>query len=764
MAADTPDARSIESWEEVFCYPVPTARRIERELRHDVVSNREKLRSLVGVRYRDLLDTAQRIMVMNEEIKKVEQNLSGITIGCNSVAISRKCNELRKLQGVQFERVSSDRTFAAHLTLFTKCVSAISRLLHHGCSIAVSSKLMVISRILHNTLCQSKKAVPYVERLWSRLGYLRRTLLKHINVQLASHNLPAQDIVKSLSAYCLTTSSSAEDAYRYFHDIRQEEIGRQIGKNGSVRHNLLSALALYMYTLQNTVELLGGQFFTTLENLTSSPLLDDPAVRVIGELEIGTLYPWISKEIRNFKPWIKHDRMSKQTLEMLVNSWSKIAFDNLVTRAKSKLKCCENFQELLSIRKCLLEKWLPAFSSIPCYSSTDVLDKIRRMINEQLITVIQLRNNELDSVGEAISSAMTKWPDVSTFASKLWEPEFVFADTSDGATRFKLQLVDRVQGHDSCVLHVLDAYKYWLNAVINRSSMIQELRNLKWEDVLDDDVEEELSETICDYLSDDDPHILQNEQIESLLKSYKSLEIVLKLAAERKSPPHQLSQTAFLLRITRSIRENSPDQVAITDYSFAQSLVPSLHSILAEKISSQSSLSTIGKSLLRHRTRCAGRSLWEGDEPLPVLPSQATFKILQQLVLSMEQEGPDLWTPAAISALKRDMLDRIGTVVMTNYEKLLSTAELGQARQSVQQEQESHKSSLRDHKIQLLFDLLYLRSALSCNDKSASKQSLKKVVDVVHKDLKLSGDSMDILGSRSHEYWLRTRLLFGLLG
>lgn len=48
MATDVPDSRSLSSWEEAFQYPIPTVRRVEQELRRDIASNREKLRSLVG--------------------------------------------------------------------------------------------------------------------------------------------------------------------------------------------------------------------------------------------------------------------------------------------------------------------------------------------------------------------------------------------------------------------------------------------------------------------------------------------------------------------------------------------------------------------------------------------------------------------------------------------------------------------------------------------------------------------------------------------
>lgn len=56
MATETPDVRNIKSWKEAFQYPIPTVRKVEQELRRDIATNREKLRSLVGYVHTTLFD------------------------------------------------------------------------------------------------------------------------------------------------------------------------------------------------------------------------------------------------------------------------------------------------------------------------------------------------------------------------------------------------------------------------------------------------------------------------------------------------------------------------------------------------------------------------------------------------------------------------------------------------------------------------------------------------------------------------------------
>ena len=48
MAPEAPDPTTFSSWEEAFEYPIPAVRGMEKQLRRDVESNREKLRTLVG--------------------------------------------------------------------------------------------------------------------------------------------------------------------------------------------------------------------------------------------------------------------------------------------------------------------------------------------------------------------------------------------------------------------------------------------------------------------------------------------------------------------------------------------------------------------------------------------------------------------------------------------------------------------------------------------------------------------------------------------
>ena len=63
---------------------------MERQLRNDIDSNREKLRSLVGASYRDLLGTAESIVEMDGQMQQVEGYLAGMGVKCNSRLLEKK--------------------------------------------------------------------------------------------------------------------------------------------------------------------------------------------------------------------------------------------------------------------------------------------------------------------------------------------------------------------------------------------------------------------------------------------------------------------------------------------------------------------------------------------------------------------------------------------------------------------------------------------------------------------------------------------------
>ncbi|KAK2803850.1 hypothetical protein FQN50_006858 [Emmonsiellopsis sp. PD_5] len=780
MAADVPDAQSLKSWQEAFQHPIPTVRRVEQELRRDITSNREKLRSLVGVRYRDLLDTAQTIVGMNDEIQEVETHLSNISRQCNPRLIEKKAEH-----GIH-DKGADDRAIAAQLALLHNCTTTGYRLFRkHGSNLLVA-KLLVISRLLHKTLSQSNRAPVFLDNLRSQLASLRRSLLKRIDRRLSSPASTTQDMVQTMSAYCLATSSSSNDVLRHFHQVRLEAIESLLQKEDPTFANVEQSINLFIHTLKRTSDLLSGSLSDALGKLTTHPILDDPEVRNLDALGTDIFKRWVANDIKNFTPWVKQLDLSKAETAKTIKGWSRNAFEQLTDGMSKNLQQGHNFKDILLLRKNLLEIWLPVQSSTPCHSSLDILEGIRNTINRQLVSTLRTQAKGLTLLGLEISSTITSWSDAEEHvsASSLWDADVTFLDFSDGATPFKQEIINRTLGKDSNVLQISASYHTWLSSAENCKDMIDELQGIRWEDVIEDDEDEDVLENAVGTLKQDDPNLLQKEYGTTLEKTFSALQTSLHGALANMTGLHRGRQAAFLLRVIREIRGSLPRGLSTGDHLFADDLVPKLHDILAAEINSAIPASNLTRTIGKRGGGCAGRSLWEGDPQLPIQPSPAVFRLLQKLVTAMEQQGPDLWNASAVDTLKVKLRKTISSCIQSGLEgpepppkHETSQVEDSPEDSTADNDDDTAKEPsepapvepapdvIRDRKIQLLFDVLYLDDALTVRQVAGVEENdLRPIIEFIKKDIESDEDIVEALRKRSQEYWKQTQLLFGLLG
>ena len=113
MTSEAPDPRTFKTWEDAFQYPIPVVRKLEQQLRSNAGDNREKLRSLVGASYRDLLTTAETIIDMEVRMSSVETKLSRVGHDCNSRNMERIARNAHSLRIHQRARHDDRYTFAS---------------------------------------------------------------------------------------------------------------------------------------------------------------------------------------------------------------------------------------------------------------------------------------------------------------------------------------------------------------------------------------------------------------------------------------------------------------------------------------------------------------------------------------------------------------------------------------------------------------------------------------------------------------------------
>ncbi|KAI5298906.1 hypothetical protein KEM55_002797, partial [Ascosphaera atra] len=556
---------------------------------------------------------------------------------------------------------------AGQLAFLHNCVSYVHSAFRKRGPTLLSAKVLVIARILKRGLSQGPNAPPILENTRKQLASFRRVSLKRIDKLLAAPQTSIDNLVEALAAYCLTTNASLSDAIRHFHNVRLEAIASHAQKrpDGDSHDNIQKALSLYIETLERTSVLLSGKLSSAIAKLTANPILHDPELLNNDGLAIDIFKRWLTEDVKNFTPWIKNDELTQEEKDKLIKQWSRQALDAFSKGVSENLQRFDDVSKILDIRKSLLETWLPVQASVPAHSSLDVLERLREIVNSRLSELLHKEVDALIQLGSDISAVIDKWPEMEheRAVPSLWRTDMIFKDYSDGAAAFKRDLTNRALGKTNKLLKVMEPYHIWLKGVDRRVQLIKELKGMRWDSMIEEDEDPDTVPTIVGILTTDDYDLLVSEHDSTLENAFKSLSDALATTTASLDGPSKVQRAAFLLRCIREIRGTMPRPIASPMPPFAADVVPKLHDILADFVSSRASPEKLTRQLCSKKRRCVGRLLWEGEPELPMQPSAAAFKLLQQVVGAMDMQGQDLWNPAAVGALKGRFAEVFGTAV-----------------------------------------------------------------------------------------------------
>lgn len=626
---------------------------------------------------------------------------------------------------------------------------------------------------------------PFLETLRGHLASLRQTLLKRIRKCLGSANSTADDTIEALAAYCLATSSSSDDAIRHFRDVRLGVIDSQLAITDFSGENVLKAFLLYIRTLQTSKILLSRRLSDVLSKLKARPILTDPEVRNLDDLGIDILGRWAAPEVTNFTPWIKLSELSKSDAEKVIKQWSNQAFEALVKGCQTSLSNWHDFSNLLTLRKRTLDSWLSSRSSTPTHSSLGVLEGIRTMFNEQLTRVLSDQAKKLEVFGQDISSTILYWEsNAHSETQSLWDHSIISLDYSNGAPAFKQTVMNKLLGKDEDISAALKGYQNWRSTIDSSKQSVDDLKRTKWTDILDEGEDEDPDVDITAMLNDDDPRLLRDALRSAVRQSLNTLQDSFRDTFTAFGQSNRNVKAAYLLRLIRLVRRDLPAEFIASDFSFSSDIVPKLQEMLATEVVAHTARLRLPDSRLK---RLPGRSLWEGDPELPVQPSSYTFKFLRRLMESMDQCGQDLWDLSTAQVLKQTLQRELSSSIVSTFEGLQSPTQKDTSKpdSEAKQPQEPQPSEngteptkeqpkpepesttntseahIRDCKIQIFFDTIYLKDTLS--PKEMEHSQLAETVERLRGSLDSEERVVKNIEKTAHEYWKRTKLLFGLL-
>ncbi|KAF2734858.1 hypothetical protein EJ04DRAFT_465806 [Polyplosphaeria fusca] len=783
MATEAPDPRGFKSWEDAFQYPIPVVRKLETQLRSNAGDNREKLRSLVGASYRSLLDTAETIIDMEVRMEQVEAKLAKMGQNCNSRGLDRITDNTTRMDTHNRSRDLERYTLASQLAVLRNCPIAMARLMRTGGSYLLIAKVLVVSRLIHKGLSQSKSKPPIVDQIWDKLVVMRSKLLRRINKHLATTSADSPTLVETMCAYSLATSSTPTDVLRHFHTVRKDEVAKTVQRNDDLAKHGIEALRLCIQTCQDTQAIFPRRLADSLAKLKAQPLALDQDVRALYELNLDIHDRWMGEEARNYTPQPRHDELQRPEAERLLHKFSKEAIFEFLAGIKAALKKTDQLQEVASLRQELIETWLVSGSRMAGVKSANVLDDLRDAMNHQLEFIVRSRSRDLKVVVAELNSSLSQSGSGDENSSNvLWKAAPTSASLSNGAQSFKATVSNTHQGRDDDVIRVASRYDAWMDSVLEVKGIIKSMKETRWDDTFTDDIDDsddDFGDSKHTLLSDDDPHLLEEVTQEALGDALNNLgqsfEQIIAKSSEAQNDA-SVTQAVFILRVVREISDRMP-RLRLQDRStpprtpFTADLVKPLQTVLAQQIL-QSSTKTYAESCVQYlQVKSQSNILWEGNPPIPAQPSPSAFRFLQSLTKSMASYGSDLWAPESVYVLKDMAQNRVESVWRANLETLKDMRDVAEASSEtdtngdgngdaeVKEETEGDSQDTAEVKRQklkqLLFDILYVQRYTGA--------SSPDLVDAVGAASEVDEAMLSRVKEKAADYGRKTYLLFALL-
>ncbi|KAK6440908.1 hypothetical protein LTR95_002864 [Oleoguttula sp. CCFEE 5521] len=757
MAPPPPDSSTLSSWEAAFAQPLPVVRSLHTQLTSQISSNREKLRSLVGSSYRDLLSTAEKIIEMETQIRVVEGNLGKIGRGCDSRIVTGRREERWCGGG---DREKGQLEAIARLKVAKGGIEAVGKLVRRGGDALVGAKVLGVVRLLLKSLDGVEDQGHLVRELGKRVTGLKAKLLRHVDGVLVKPGTERVELVKALCAHAMITSSNQQDVLKHFLELRLEAL--ETKSQYLSQATVLEMLELYGNTILEARDAFTRRLAERFAQLSKAPLLQDPAVSSLPELSHDVHGRWIPENIRTFTYSTYSISLANGDVDKGLEAWSgevqKIIFQSVTT----SLAAQTDIKSVLDFRHAVLMKFFIV--------SVQTRDEDPSGTFEQMRSAIVGRMYALIAEASKIELDLTT-PKTSTAGDQqlpIWDLAAKSLDTMNRAAKLRGIVIDHRHGRDEEVRQIHNTLASWSARLDEQWSVVATMRTAKWEthdlDFDLDDVGYDGNAELRTLLTKDDPRFaeerLRLDTAKALGAAFKQIADVAKDGAN----------AAYYIRVLRALEAKTIALGArLKDVTFLDaSLYSSLYKAIAEQACEQP-LREYQASLTR-LTQVVS-ILWDGTPALPLQPSLATFKFLTALQRSMASMGEDLWTRDAVEAVRRHVSEALAKSFDEEidadedavHDKNAAPESESTATNTDEDEPTEPKSTSRTTQAatQCLFDVLYLQHPLT--HPSGSPDLLDRPRASLATRAQLDEAALQRLQKSAKEYWKRTYLLFGLL-
>ncbi|POS74591.1 hypothetical protein DHEL01_v207015 [Diaporthe helianthi] len=671
-----PDLSTLTSSSQIFSatagtpsYTLPQIRSLHKHIHIAIDDKQARLRTQVGGSYRELLGTADAIVRMRAEIDDAQGVLGRMGARCGRAVVGGKVAGLGRFaaerDGVhedRFGRRSSGD--AARVKILAGCVLVLGGLqqqgragLQDGDWLVTAAKVLVLGSLLVGSFEDERPVVEVSAALGAStksLEKLKRRLLRSIDrvLETVGENTSRDLLLKALCAHSLATGTGARDVIRHFLDVRGNAMASVFDvEEHRSSMDVVKGLELYTKTILDVQYLIPNRLAEVLSSLKKETLLSDASLRGLESLRLDIYERWCGDEITDYKPSIRHDDLDgKQAVDML-SKWSAKGSEVLLQGLEKTLERTTEFKAITELRTEVLQLWIRDGGKARGSDPSVMLGKLRETINAHVAGVLDGKVHKLRLVGSEVAATLDVWRSgVTDSQPGLWDTGSLDMDLHHGAGPFALDVINRLYGRNDAVARAVTGYKSWAQVIDDVEGVVEQLKKQRWDNDVDEVEDEETIDQRQQALSRDDPARLQDRLHSALDKAFLDLdEHLSKLWDTHKEGENAGRVAMYLLRVLRDIRARLPKLESVR--GFGLGMVPALQEATAATVAAAPVESFAGGALARRKV--VGRSLWEGDPELPTSPSPSIFRLLRDLTVAMGDAGTDLWSPAAVTVLRK---------------------------------------------------------------------------------------------------------------
>ncbi|KAK3049502.1 hypothetical protein LTR09_009169 [Extremus antarcticus] len=769
MAGQIPDPRSLTTWEDAFQHPLPVVRKLEQQLRRNIDDNREKLRSLVGASYRDLLGTAERIIEMDEQMQRVETTMGEIGRKCNARTVERVAENHARMRKTLGQRDGERYQAMAQTKVLQNALTMVMRIIKSGGNALQASKLLVLGRLLYRHVSESPHAPTVIEELRGKLATARKKLFVYLERVIAK---PASDKTlqaNSLCGYALITSSTPKEVLRYFLQTRFQQLENK--SEAPTTDSMVRVLDLYSQTLLDSRDLFPRRFADTLAQLAKTPMVQDFQVQLVFELNLDVYGLFVAADIRSFTPWVRHDQVTTAEVGDALSSWTSQAQRCVLEGLQDYLSGQHDARVVFDTRQKIISKYLSLGSKVRGQSHTKAIDQIRATFLARLQEIASSAGSIDDLI--LTETSISSINESAAQPQKLWDLATEDFDLSHGAVKFRSAIIRNRHGRSIPLQAEIRKLDEWVARTHFILELVEEMRTSRWDNDIDFDLEDldDHDDLLRDLNKSDVAAVTERLRDACANSLNQIVQKVTSLSAKTEHP-------AYFIRLWREIDRRQRALRSRLDLPMSQLALTELYRNFALSVSREP-IDTY-TTATRQQTHIAV-TLWDGTPPLPLQPSPVAFEFLMAIQKALAADGADTWSYAAVDELKGvvaeevsarlddDAFTRVKGPAMTNghseahdddADEEGDNAEAPDKEKLVNGSAEKEELS-RDRLLQNLFDVQYLYRVLR-----RSKQDddgLGRLISSMRMTLELDTPASERLERSANEYWKRTHLLFGLL-